>query len=182
VIQQGFSTKPTSPLKTGSPEVSQSGQAQPREDHLPDTPVGDNYLRTAETELPAPTAALSIKEESATPSALSGVLTARATPPPTLSAPVSQGISGGRLLSRIAPVYPDQAQMQRIQGRVVVEAMVMEDGSVGGLKVVQGPDVLAQSAMEAVKHWRYQPFVLDGKPIQRETTITIDFKLAPKTH
>jgi len=41
--------------------------------------------------------------------------------------------------------------------------------------------MLAQSALDAVKHWRYRPFMLDGKPIQRETTITIDFRLAPKT-
>jgi TonB family protein len=142
--------------------------------------AASNDTRNAPAETPAPIDAPSIVAEPADSSALNGVLTAKAIPP-TLSAPVSKGISGGRLLSRVSPVYPDQAQTQRIQGRVVVEAMVMEDGSIGELKVVQGHPMLAQSAVEAVKHWRYQPFVLDGKPIQRETTITIDFKLTPQT-
>ena len=141
---------------------------------------GGSEMSNFETQLPAAADAPTIPTEAGSPSALRGVLTAKATPP-TLSAPVSQGISGGRLLSRIAPVYPDQAQTQRIQGRVIVEAMVMEDGSVGDLKVVQGHPLLAQSAVDAVKRWRYRPFMLDGKPIQRETTITIDFRLAPKT-
>jgi protein TonB len=55
--------------------------------------------------------------------------------------------------------------------------MVMEDGRVRNLKLVEGSPVLAQSAMDAVKQWRYKPFLLDGKPTKRETTVTIDFKL-----
>ena len=142
--------------------------------------LSTNDTSNLETQLPAVADAPTIPTEAGNPLALRGVLTAKATLP-TLSAPVSQGVSGGRLLSRVAPVYPDQAQTQRIQGRVVLAAMVMEDGSVGDLKVVQGHPMLAQSALDAVKHWRYRPFMLDGKPIQRETTITIDFRLAPKT-
>jgi len=108
-------------------------------------------------------------------SALAGVLSAKALLP-SLSAPVSQGVSGGRLLHRVPPVYPNQAKTLRLEGKVVLNAMVTEDGSVRDLKVVAGNATLAQAALEAVKQWRYQPYSLDGKPVKRETTITIDFK------
>jgi TonB family protein len=108
--------------------------------------------------------------------ALSGVLSAKATVPEFAGA-ISQGVSGGRLLHHVTPVYPAQAKSMRVEGRVVLSAMVSEDGRVGQLRVVEGPAVLADSAVEAVKHWRYEPFLLDGKAIKRETTITIDFKL-----
>ena len=118
----------------------------------------------------------SMPGELADSASLNGVLTAKATPP-SLFTPTSQGITGGQLLHRVPPVYPAQAKRMRVGGRVVLNAMVGEDGSIGDLTVVTGPRELAQSAMEAVKQWRYQPFLLDGKPIKRETTITIDFKL-----
>jgi protein TonB len=53
----------------------------------------------------------------------------------------------------------------------------MEDGSVREVKVVEGPAVFAQSAVDAVKHWRYKPYELDGKPVKNEIRINIDFKL-----
>ena len=96
---------------------------------------------------------------------------------PSISAPVSQGLSGGRLLKRISPDYPQQARTQRIEGRVILSAMVNEDGSVSDVKVVQGPTVLAESAVAAVARWRFQPFLLNGKPIRRETEIKVDYKL-----
>jgi len=108
--------------------------------------------------------------------ALDGLLSAKASLP-ELSAPVSQGVSGGKLVRRVAPVYPIQARTLRLEGRVVLSAMVIEDGSVANLKVVAGQPTLAQAATDAVKQWRYQPFLLNGKPVKRETTITLDFKL-----
>ena len=175
VIEQSKSLPGTPLLKADSADVAPLQQM-----HAPDVSASNNDTSNLQIEVPSQTEVPSIPTESPNSSVLNGALIAKATVP-TLSAPISQGIAGGRLLSRIMPVYPDQAQTQRIQGRVVVEATVMEDGSVGALKVVQGHPLLAQSAVDAVKRWRYQPFVLDGKPIQRETTITVDFKLEPKT-
>ena len=109
-------------------------------------------------------------------SSLNGVLVAKAYMP-GLSAPVSQGVSGGQLLRRVSPTYPVQARTQRLQGKVVLSALVASDGTVRNLKLIEGPATLAQSAMEAVKQWRYTPFVLNGKAIERETTITVDFRL-----
>lgn len=108
--------------------------------------------------------------------ALDGILSAKATLP-GLSAPVSRGITGGQLVRRVAPVYPSQAKNMRLEGKVVLNAMVAEDGSVSDLKVVAGQRTLAQAATDAVKQWRYQPFTLNGKPVKREITLTIDFKL-----
>ncbi len=118
----------------------------------------------------------SLSAEQANPAALSGVLTAKAALP-GFTAPVSQGLAGGEPLHRVAPIYPRQAREQRLEGKVVLGATVMEDGSVRNLKVVQGPPLLAQAAVEAVKSWRYRPYKLDGKPVKMETTITMDFKL-----
>ena len=115
------------------------------------------------------------------PSALEGILSAKAVLP-GLSPTLSQGVSGGRLLHRVPPVYPAQAKMFRLEGKVILNAMVMEDGSVRDLKVVRGEAVLAQSAVEAVKQWRYQPFVLNGKPVKTETRITVEFKLPSGSH
>jgi TonB family protein len=109
-------------------------------------------------------------------SALTGVLSSKAMMP-SLSARVSEGISGGQLIHRVPPVYPLQAKSLRMEGKVVLDAMVMEDGSVSDLKVVQGPPVFTASALDAVKKWRYKPFVLNGKAVKSPMRIMVDFKL-----
>jgi TonB family protein len=123
--------------------------------------------------------ASSVPANSTNQSAASTVLTAKASSPgfsaPGFSA-VSQGVSGGQLLHRVSPVYPAQARLLRLEGKVILAAMVMEDGTVGDVKVVEGAPALAQSAVDAVKHWRYQPFELDGKPVKNEIRINVDFK------
>jgi TonB family protein len=110
------------------------------------------------------------------PAALNSVLSTRALLP-TLPAPVSQGVSGGRLLHRVPPIYPNQAKILGIEGKVVMSATVAEDGSIREIKVVQGQPTLAQAATDAVKQWRYQPYKLDGKTVKMTTTIIVDFKL-----
>ena len=111
-------------------------------------------------------------------SALNGVLGASVSVP-ELAAPVSQGISGGRLIHQVRPIYSTQAQNMRLEGAVVVQAMVREDGIIGDVKVLEGPPELAQAVVDAVKNWRYEPFLLDGRPTRRETKITINFRLRP---
>src|ERR1035441_10317930 len=84
--------------------------------------------------------------------------------------------TGGQLVHRVPPAYPAQARVLRLEGTVILAAMVMEDGRVRDVKVVEGSPVFAQSAVDAVKHWRYKPYELDGKPVKIETRITINFK------
>jgi TonB family protein len=90
---------------------------------------------------------------------------------------VSQGLSGGTIERQIKPIYPREALERRFEGRVLLRAVVTEDGWVRDLKVVNGNPLLARAAMEAVAQWRYRPYRLNGKPIQKPTDITLVFKL-----
>ncbi len=127
---------------------------------------------------PEPTEAAAVEAPAisagGTQASLNGVLSAKASLP-ALAVPVSQGVSGGELIRRVSPMYPSQARAERMQGTVVLAATVMEDGTVRDVKVVQGSPVLAESAVDAVKRWRYQPFVLDGKPVKNSVRINVDF-------
>lgn len=108
---------------------------------------------------------------------LQGVLSSPPPVPALSPSAVSQGISGGRLVRRVSPAYPAQALLLRLQGKVILEATIFEDGSVHDLKVAEGSPVLARSAMEAVQRWRYKPYELNGRPVRTQTRITVDFKL-----
>ena len=93
------------------------------------------------------------------------------------SVKTSQGLSGGRIQRRIDPIYPPQAIRARIEGRVVVQALVTEEGNVRDVKVIDGSVLFSQAAVDAVAKWRFQPFRLNGQPIQMTTQIILNFKL-----
>ena len=76
----------------------------------------------------------------------------------------------------VFPVYPAQARLLHLEGRVVLDAVIVEDGTLRNIKVVEGPPLLAESAVEAVQQWRYKPYELDGKPVKNEIRIKVDFK------
>ena len=126
----------------------------------------------------APIEAPAISVGAANPAPLGAVLSANL---PRPAAPVSMGVSGGQLVRRVAPLYPAQALTLHQEGRVVIAATVMEDGAVHEVKVVEGPKILGDAAVEAVKQWRYKPFQLDGKPVKNEVRINVDFKF-PQSH
>ena len=96
---------------------------------------------------------------------------------PQRTVTISQGVSEGRLQHRVLPEYPAQARSLRLEGPVVLEAMVMEDGSVHDIKLVSGHPTLARAALDAVRQWRYQPYRLNGKPVAMRTEIRVTFKL-----
>src|SRR6266550_4574711 len=96
---------------------------------------------------------------------------------PQRTVTISQGVSEGRLQHRVLPEYPAQARSLRLEGPVVLEAMVMEDGSVHDIKLVSGHPTLARAALDAVRQWRYHPYRLNGKPVAMRTEITVTFKL-----
>lgn len=85
--------------------------------------------------------------------------------------------SAARLIHRVAPQYPEAAKSQGIQGPVVLEAQVLPDGSVGDVTVVSGDPLLAQAASTAVKQWKYAPYRLNGRPVDRLEQITVTFNL-----
>ena len=82
------------------------------------------------------------------------------------------------IVSKVSPVYPADAKKERVQGTVELAAVIGKDGTVENLSVVSGPDALQKSALDAVKGWRYQPFLLNGDPIEVKTTITVIYTLA----
>jgi protein TonB len=96
---------------------------------------------------------------------------------PTFGGNVSQGMTEATLIRRVDPLYPAQAREKRLAGPVTVEATIGENGSVRTVKVVSGPALLADSAADAVRQWRYKPATLNGKAIEAQKQITVVFKL-----
>jgi periplasmic protein TonB len=103
-------------------------------------------------------------------------------PVPTLSKPsvrrvrISQGVTNGLLVSRVEPIYPSVAAAARIQGDVVLTAIIDKQGNVQQLQVLKGHPLLVPAAIAAVKQWHYKPFLLNGEPVEVETTITVTFR------
>jgi protein TonB len=91
---------------------------------------------------------------------------------------VSQGVSQGLLVHRVQPMYPPLARQARIQGTVILQAEISKDGTIENLRLISGHPMLAPSAIEAVKQWRYKPYFLNGEPVAVETQITVNFTLA----
>jgi len=91
---------------------------------------------------------------------------------------VSQGVTEGLLVHKVTPSYPPLARQARIQGAVVLAALIGKDGSIQNLKVVSGHPMLTSSALEAVRQWKYKPYFLNGEPVEVDTQITVNFTLA----
>ena len=91
---------------------------------------------------------------------------------------VSQGVSQGLLVHQVKPTYPPLARQARIQGTVVLQAVISKDGSIENLHLISGHPMLAPAAMDAVKQWKYKPYFLNGEPVEVETTINVNFTLA----
>ena len=97
---------------------------------------------------------------------------------PRLGVPVSQGVTGGILLHKVQPAYPSEARRSHLEGVVALEAVITEQGQIEDLRVISGPPALAQAAVNAVSQWRYSPYMLNGKPIRKQTRVNITFKVA----
>lgn len=84
----------------------------------------------------------------------------------------------GNLIRKVPPVYPSLARNARIQGSVVVYALISKAGTIENLQVLSGHPMLAGAAIEAIRQWRYRPYILNSEPIEVETQITVTFSLA----
>ena len=89
------------------------------------------------------------------------------------------GANVPRATAQNTPVYPQTAIEQRIDGEVVLQLIIGGDGTVKDVSALSGPSVLADSAMEIVKRWRYQPVRLNGNPVEVDTTVTLNYVLDP---
>jgi protein TonB len=100
-------------------------------------------------------------------------------PRPTVTAPlrISEGVAQGFLVHQVKPVYPAVARQARIQGTVMLQAIIGKNGSIENLRVVSGHPMLAPAAIEAVRQWRYRPYTLNRVPVEVQTEITVNFVL-----
>lgn len=163
------------------------------------TELDNGQLRTP-TAIPKKIAM--IKEEEAPPSAgagvvggvpggvpggqmggvIGGIISSTPVAVPRVATPqrvrVSQGVTEGLILKKVQPTYPPLARSARIQGQVVLQAVIGKDGSIQGLKAVSGHPMLTPAAIDAVRQWRYKPYFLNGEPVEVDTQITVNFTLA----
>jgi TonB family protein len=105
-------------------------------------------------------------------------------PPPAVAAApggpvrVSAGTVAGMALSRPNPVYPEEAKEKHVQGAVILHAIISKEGTIENLSVISGNGMLVASAIDAVSKWTYKPYLLNGQPMEVETSITVNYSLA----
>jgi protein TonB len=113
---------------------------------------------------------------------LGGMLSSMPVAVPKVATPqkvrVSQGVTQGLLIHKVQPAYPPLARQARIQGSVVLQADISKNGTIENLHVISGHPMLTGAALEAVKQWRYKPYILNGEPVEVETQVTVNFTLA----
>jgi protein TonB len=114
---------------------------------------------------------------------LNGLGIARATvplppPTPTMRAFRTSSILEGSLIRRVQPQYPPLARSVRVQGAVVLAALIGKEGTIENLRLVSGHPMLVPAAIAAVSQWRYKPYILNGESIEVETQITVNFILS----
>ena len=90
---------------------------------------------------------------------------------------ISQGLSQGLLLKKVQPNYPSNALAMHVEGSVELTATISKTGSITSVKVVSGPPLLVHAAADAVKQWKYKPYLLNGEPVEIQTQIAVNFKL-----
>lgn len=113
-------------------------------------------------------------------STLVSVLTTHPAPPPpeprVERLVISRGVTEGHLVRRVAPEYPIPAHRNRIEGDVLLRAVIGRDGSIENISVMSGHPFLTRAAIEAVAQWRYQPFLLNGRAVEVDTQILVRFR------
>jgi protein TonB len=134
------------------------------------------------------TSALTASAESGFPDgAIAGSLGGQGTAPVLAKTPEPTPVKRIRVASRVAeanlihdvpPQYPPEAGRERIEGAVVLLAVIGTDGNVKDVRVESGPQLLAQAAIEAVKQWRYKPYLLNGVPVEIDSRITVNFTMS----
>lgn len=97
--------------------------------------------------------------------------------PPTRPVLISGGVSQGLLIQQVRPAYPALAIAARVQGPVILTAIISRGGTIENLRLVSGHPMLVQAAVDAVRQWRYRPYLLNGAPVEVETQITVNFTL-----
>jgi len=99
-------------------------------------------------------------------------------PKPTVPPPRVSRMMEGNLIYRPQPAYPPMARAARVQGAVVLRAVISRNGTIENLQTLSGHPLLIPAAIEAVRQWRYRPYILNGEPVEVETRVTVNFILS----
>ena len=91
---------------------------------------------------------------------------------------VSHEVATGLLITKVQPQYPEEARQSRIQGTVILHAVINTKGDVEELTLISGHPLLAPAAIDAVKQWKYKPYLLNYTPVNVETEIVVNFALS----
>lgn len=90
---------------------------------------------------------------------------------------VSSGVMAGQIVEKTMPAYPSIAKAAGVQGTVILQAAISKNGTIENLRVMSGPALLQAAAVDAVKTWRYRPYLLNGEPVEVETTVNVVFTM-----
>jgi protein TonB len=162
----------------GHPSVQQSSVAAPR----PGAPIVANSPATA---APKPSADTTPKTASkgapvaasAAPVKPTGAQETEASRPVVKTVKVPAASAAGMLVKRVEPVYPLDARVVRIEGTVVLRAVIDTAGEVAAVGAISGPTLLQSAAVDAVRQWEYRPYAVNGQPVEVETTVQVVFSL-----
>jgi TonB family protein len=115
------------------------------------------------------------ESEQAAPSAQSQ---SSASGPSNARAQVQLSPSSAQVISRVDPSYPMLAKQMKVQGAVILEALISKNGSIQDIQVLSGPAILSEAAREAVKQWHFKPYYQSGRPVETEARITVNFTIS----
>ncbi|HEX3741046.1 MAG TPA: TonB family protein [Terriglobales bacterium] len=173
---EGFPTKESidvdQPIEAPEPKITVVPKPEPLQ-------VNQEPAETNEQTAPPAPPSLVLPGSKASDAALAGIVSSNVmVPKPAPHAlQVSEGVIQGLLIKKVAPAYPPVALQLRKQGDVHLLATVSKTGSITQMKVLSGESMLAKAAMDAVRQWKYRPFLLNAEPVEVQTQITIKFKL-----
>jgi protein TonB len=118
---------------------------------------------------------IDVSESASNPAPLSGLSTSHRNEP-AAPVPIGGDVKPAKLIKSVQPVYPAMAKSQHVSGNVQIDALIDADGTVSAMKVLSGPALLREAALQSLKQWKYQPAELDGKPTSMHLTVTLQFR------
>jgi TonB family protein len=165
------------PAKSPAPAANKASDRQAAQPIVIKNDLSQPVAKPAPTaDAPAPSmTGIASADNGALPNLMGGQSSA---PTPVLqSLTVSQGVSQGLLIKKAQPTYPPNALQMHVEGTVELLATISKTGNISALKVLSGNPSLARAATDAVKQWKYKPYLLNGEPVEIQTQVTINFKL-----
>jgi protein TonB len=175
---EGFPTKETidvsTPAETSEPAITVVAKPEPIQ--VKQKPANSSPNQQSAS-MPAPPS-LALPGANSSDSAIAGIVATNVVvPKPGGTLQISQGITQGLLIKKVPPSYPLTALQLRKQGTVQLMATISKTGAISKVRVLGGDPTLARAAVDAVKQWKYRPYLLNNEPVEIETQITINFRL-----